>query len=129
MKTITFKLNIISYFYKMIKQFALVNFIILIISNYSIAQENNTIVIDNDIQLIQLQDSIFIHISWQQSENFGRFPSNGLIIIKNGQALMLDTPMDNDKTERLTKYLTDSLCVKLTKVIACHYHDDCLGGL
>ncbi len=113
----------------MIKQFALTHLFVLIILNFSFAQENNTIAIDNDIQLMQLHDSVFIHISWQQSENFGRFPSNGLIIIKNGQALMVDTPMDNDKTERLTKYLTDSLSVKLTKLIACHYHDDCLGGL
>jgi len=113
----------------MIKQFALVPLIVLIIMNYSFAQENNTIVIDNDIQLIQLEDSVFIHVTWHQSENFGRFPSNGLIIIKNGLALMVDTPMDNDKTERLTKFLNDSMSVRLTKFIACHYHDDCLGGL
>ncbi|PLX03209.1 MAG: subclass B1 metallo-beta-lactamase [Marinilabiliales bacterium] len=113
----------------MIKQFALVTFIVFIISNNSFAQENNIIVIDNNIQLINLQDSIFIHISWQQSETFGRFPSNGLIIIKNGEALMVDTPMDNDKTKRLTNYLNDSLSVSLTKLIVCHYHDDCLGGL
>lgn len=95
----------------------------------SIAQTDNRIVIDKDIQLIHLQDSIFVHVTWHHIDNFGRFSSNGLIIIKNGQALMIDTPMDNDKTERLTKYLKDSLSVNLTKLIIGHFHDDCLGGL
>lgn len=93
------------------------------------SQHQSKILIDNDIQLIPLQDSIYVHVTWHQLDNFGRFQSNGLILIKNGQALMIDTPMDNDKTERLTKYLKDSLSVELTKLIIGHFHDDCLGGL
>jgi len=95
----------------------------------SVAQTNEEIVIDKDIQLIHLQDSIFVHVSWHHLDNFGRFPSNGLIVIKNGQALMIYTPMDNDKTERLTKYLKDSMSVDLAKLIIGHFHDDCMGGL
>lgn len=93
------------------------------------AQTNEEIVIDNDIQLIHLQDSIFVHVTWHQLDNFGRFPSNGMIVIRNGQALMIDTPMDNDKTERLTKYLKNSMSVDLKKLIIGHFHDDCMGGL
>ncbi|MDP3453100.1 MAG: subclass B1 metallo-beta-lactamase [Bacteroidales bacterium] len=93
------------------------------------AKSDNKIVIDNDIQLIKLQDSVFIHLTWHSLENFGRFPSNGLIIVKNGEALMIDTPMDNDKTERLTRFLKDSMSVDVTKLIIGHFHDDCLGGL
>jgi metallo-beta-lactamase class B len=95
----------------------------------TIAQPIEKIVIDNDIQLIHLQDSIFVHVTWHHLDDFGRFPSNGLIIIKNGQALMIDTPMDNDKTEQLTKYLKDAMAVDLTKLIIGHFHDDCMGGL
>lgn len=106
----------------------LIVFISLIGLVSSIAQTNK-IVIDNDIQLIHLQDSIFVHVTWHHLDNFGRFPSNGLIVIKNGQALMIDTPMDNDKTERLTRYLKDSMSVDLAKLIIGHFHDDCMGGL
>ena len=107
----------------MIFVFGLIGFV------YSKAQTNEKIVIDNDIQLIHLQDSVFVHVTWHHLDDFGRFPSNGLIVVKNGQALMIDTPMDNDKTGRLTKYLKDSLSVGLTKLIIGHFHDDCLGGL
>jgi metallo-beta-lactamase class B len=93
------------------------------------AQSNDKIVIDNDIQLIHLQDSVFIHVTWHHLDNFGRFPSNGLILIKNGEALMIDTPFDNDKTERLTNYLKDTMHVDLTKLIIGHFHQDCMGGL
>jgi metallo-beta-lactamase class B len=93
------------------------------------AQTNDKLFIDNDIQLIHLQDSIYIHVTWHQLENYGRFSSNGLIVVKKGKALMVDTPMDNEKTERLTKYLKDSLSVVVTKLIIGHFHDDCLGGL
>lgn len=93
------------------------------------AQTENKIFVDNDIQLIHIQDSIYLHETWSQLENFGRFSSNGLIVIKNGQALMIDTPMDNDKTKRLTKIIKDSLNATVTKLIICHFHDDCLGGL
>lgn len=94
-----------------------------------IAQTDKEIVIDEDIQLIHLQDSIFVHVTWHYLDAFGRFPSNGLIIIKNGQAIMIDTPMDNDKTSRLTKYLKDEMSVDLTKLIIGHFHEDCMGGL
>jgi metallo-beta-lactamase class B len=101
----------------------------LIGSFLSSAQTYEKIVIDDDIQLIHLQDSVFIHLTWDHLESFGRFSSNGLIVIKNGQALMIDTPMDNFKTEKLTKYLKDSMSVDLVKLIICHFHDDCMGGL
>ena len=93
------------------------------------AQNASKIVVDNDIQLIPLQDSVYVHISMHQAQDFGRFPSNGLIVIKNGEALMIDTPMDIEKTKRLTKYLEDTLKVHVTKFIAGHFHDDCIGGL
>ena len=93
------------------------------------AQTNDTIVINSDIQLIRLSDSIFVHVTWENSQSFGRFPSNGMIIVKNGQAVMVDTPMDNEKTKRLTEYLNNSMQIEVIKLIICHFHNDCLGGL
>ncbi|MDD3859893.1 MAG: subclass B1 metallo-beta-lactamase [Bacteroidales bacterium] len=113
----------------MIKKTILLVVISLIGVISSKAQTKDVVFIDNDLQLIHLQDSIYIHISWHSIENYGRFPSNGMIIIRNGQALMIDTPMDNDKTERLTNYLKDSLSAKTTILIPGHYHGDCIGGL
>lgn len=95
----------------------------------TMGQADNRTEITRDIQLVHLKDSIFVHTTWHHLEEYGRFPSNGMIIIRNGEALMIDTPMDNNKTESLVKYLKDSLSVKVTKLIIGHFHDDCLGGL
>lgn len=93
------------------------------------AQSGKRIVIDTDIDLYYVRDSVFIHTTWHQSKRFGRFPSNGLVVIKKGQALLIDTPMDNDKTRRLTKYIAESMLVPVTKLIIGHFHADCMGGL
>ena len=93
------------------------------------AQKDNIIFINEDIQLELLKDSILTHITWEQSDQFGRFSSNGIIIIKNGQAIMIDTPFTNEKTEIINNYLKDSMQIKLVKLISGHFHADCIGGL
>ena len=93
------------------------------------AQTERNIFINDDIQLTHIIDSVYAHVTWEESETFGRFPSNGLILIKNGQAIMIDTPFDNEKTKRLTDFLEDSMGVEVKKLIIGHFHDDCLGGL
>lgn len=93
------------------------------------AQVSNNIEINKDLYLIPLGDSIYIHVSYHSLEEFGRFPSNGLFIIRKGKAIMVDTPMDNEKTEMLVSYLNDKMDVQVINLIIGHYHDDCMGGL
>lgn len=114
---------------RMIKKSIWTVLLILIAAFQIEAQETQKIIINEDIELIHLKDSIFIHKTWEDSETYGRFSSNGMIIIKNKQAIMIDTPMDNEKTKKITEYLKDSMHVELTKLIIGHYHTDCLGGL
>lgn len=94
-----------------------------------VTRAQDIIEINPDIQLITLNDSTFVHVTWEDSPRYGRFPSNGMIVIRSGQALMIDTPMDNHKTELLHRYIQDSLKAELSSVIVCHYHADCLGGI
>ncbi len=113
----------------MIKRLVFISLLVITGTLTFTGQSLNKIVVNTDIQLIPLQDSIFVHVSWHYLEDAGRFSSNGMIIIKNGEAIMIDTPMDNNKTERLAKYLNDSLSVEISKLLIGHFHDDCLGGL
>ncbi|WP_372647391.1 subclass B1 metallo-beta-lactamase [Draconibacterium sp.] len=101
----------------------------IITINFCYAQTDNKIEIDDNIQLVHLQDSIFLHITFDELENFGRFSSNGLVIIRNGHALLIDSPMDNEKTKKLTTYIQNSFSAQVEKLIACHFHNDCLGGI
>jgi metallo-beta-lactamase class B len=92
-------------------------------------EEYKKIEINNDLRLIQLNEHFYIHVSWVNSENFGRFPSNGLLLVKNGKALIIDTPMEESLTADLYNYLLDSMKVKIEEFIAGHSHNDCMGGI
>ncbi len=85
--------------------------------------------ISKDIQLIHLQDSIFVHVTWIDSEQYGRFSCNGMLIVSNGEAVMIDTPMTNEQTRQITEYLSYKMNVKVKTFIAGHFHADCIGGL
>jgi metallo-beta-lactamase class B len=94
-----------------------------------VAQKGTTITINDDVKLYYLEDSVLIHETWHTSETFGRFSSNGMIVISNGKAMMIDTPFDDEKTKAIVEFVSDSLSVEITGLIAGHYHDDCMGGL
>jgi len=95
----------------------------------SYSQNKDILFINDDMQLKRLEDSIYLHITWSTFEPFGRFSSNGMIIIRNGKALMIDTPADNILTEKLVNIIKDSLSADVTQLIIGHFHDDCMGGL
>lgn len=90
---------------------------------------NKTIQVHQDIRLIQCSESVYIHTTWHESEQFGRFPSNGLLIVAKGEAILVDTPPTDELTTQLLSFLKDSMQVNVTQCIVCHHHIDCLGGL
>jgi metallo-beta-lactamase class B len=103
--------------------------ILLFLSLSSSKAQSDTLFVSNDIQLIHLTDSMFIHITWHEFEGYGYLPSNGVVYIKNGEAVIIDTPIDEKETKVLCDYLQNSMKVTIKAVIPGHYHDDCLGGI
>jgi len=91
--------------------------------------QDTYIIINKDIKLTQICDSFFVHTSWYEYRDFGIVSSNGLLYIKNGEAILIDTPNDNEQTRQLLDYLKDTMNVYVRKVIIGHSHNDCLGGL
>lgn len=113
----------------MIKTIILTMILVIIGANQLKSQSNSEIWINDDIRLIHLQDSVFMHTTWVEIKEYGRVGSNGMLIIRGGQAIMVDTPMGEEKTQLIAEYLVDSLSVSIVKLIAGHYHADCVGGL
>ncbi|BDD12371.1 beta-lactamase (plasmid) [Fulvitalea axinellae] len=101
----------------------------LFFTNPAKAQKIDNIKVNKHIELIHLRDSVFTHVSWHKTESFGFFPANGLLVVRNGRGLLIDTPMDIQKTKELVEYVENKMGIKVEKFIAGHYHDDCIGGL
>lgn len=91
------------------------------------AQE--TIFINDDLQLQPVGEGLYVHISWIENETYGRFSSNGMVLIRKGRALIVDTPMEDELTETLITYIQETFGVAIELAIPGHFHDDCLSGL
>jgi len=82
-----------------------------------------------DVTLSQLTQNTFIHTSYLQTNDFGRVPCNGLVVRNGQEALVFDTPTDDQSAQKLIHLVQDSLHCKIVAVIPTHFHNDCLGGL
>lgn len=82
-----------------------------------------------NIQLLPIGEQVYIHITYTNSENFGRYSSNGLLVVSNGDCLMIDTPESESDTQLLYNFIRDSLHATVSQFIGGHYHSDCIGGM
>lgn len=87
------------------------------------------ITISPTLKLYPMGKSLYRHETMFEFPGFGTFPCNGLLLIKNGKALMVDTPPNDELTKELYTFLQDSLEATVTKLIVTHSHNDCQGGL
>jgi metallo-beta-lactamase class B len=82
-----------------------------------------------DLELIKLSDQCYIHVSYADMGGYGRVASNGLIYIRDGKALLFDTPVTDSLTAVLTSWITGSMKLRLAGFVPNHWHSDCMGGL
>lgn len=77
----------------------------------------------------KLSNNVYQHISYLQTQTWGKVDCNGMIVIDNGEAVVFDTTIDNPTSEHLIKFIQNDLKSKVKAVVVTHFHEDCLGGL
>ena len=98
--------------------------------NFLFSQEtSDEIQICEDINLIKLSDNAYIHVSNTPSSQWGRVASNGLLLIKNNEAFLFDTPMSDSLTTILLDFIENNLHAKIIGFAPNHWHGDCMEGL
>jgi metallo-beta-lactamase class B len=83
----------------------------------------------DDLTIQKVSDHAYNHVTYLQTESFGKVPCNGLIVFDEGEAVIFDTPVDDATSEKVIRWVEDSLKCKVKAVIATHFHEDCVGGL
>ncbi|MCT2409557.1 subclass B1 metallo-beta-lactamase [Chryseobacterium antibioticum] len=83
----------------------------------------------DNLSIIQLSDGIYQHISYLNTDSFGKVECNGMIVKDGNETVILDTPTNDKSTGELIDWIKNSLHSKVNAVVATHFHDDCLGGL
>jgi len=106
-------------------------FILAVITLFSIAafSQSRIIKVNDDIELTELAEGFYMHTTISESPGFGRYSSNGLIVLKNGKAFLIDSPVTEGTTRTLVNFLSDSMKVKVVLFTGGHFHEDCIGGI
>jgi len=79
--------------------------------------------------IYRISEHVYQHISFLDTKDFGKVSCNGMIVACKNEAVIFDTPTDNETSGELIDWVTQSLKCKITAVIPTHYHIDNLGGL
>lgn len=102
---------------------------IVSLSSFSFTQQTPKIYYSETLQIEQIAPNTFVHISYLNTDDFGKVACNGMIVINEGEALVFDTPANDEASLELINWLEKEREVKVTGVVATHFHWDCLGGL
>ncbi|MCW3159884.1 subclass B1 metallo-beta-lactamase [Chryseobacterium oryctis] len=108
----------------------LLTIIVLSCNSQKSAVEKNKVVYKSDnLIIVQLSDNVYQHISYLDSETFGKVDCNGMIVKDGNEAVVFDTTIDDKSSAELISWIKNDLHSKINAVVATHFHEDCVGGL
>ncbi|UXP32502.1 subclass B1 metallo-beta-lactamase [Reichenbachiella agarivorans] len=83
----------------------------------------------DQLKISTLTDNTLVHVSYLETESFGKVACNGLVYIHDGEAIVFDTPTTDSATMELINWLQIKSGLKITGLVVSHFHEDCLGGI
>ncbi len=93
------------------------------------AQQTKFLYQSETLQIEQVSPNTFVHISYLSTQDFGKVACNGMIVINGDEALVIDTPADNETSLELITWMEKERKVVVKAVLATHFHVVCVGGL
>jgi metallo-beta-lactamase class B len=85
--------------------------------------------IADDLELIKLSEKAYVHVSYFETQSFGKVAANGLLLVDKEEAFLFDSPWNDAQTEKLIAFISDSLKTRVSTFIPGHWHEDCVGGI
>lgn len=79
------------------------------------------------IRITKVNEHIFIHESFLETQTWGKVGCNGMVFIKNGEAIVFDAPTNDAASDELIAWIGEK--TELKYLVVNHFHDDCVGGL
>lgn len=105
-------------------------FLPLYFSGSSLFAHDSTSVYNSaTLQVYQISPHTFVHVSYLNTNDFGKVACNGMIVMNAGEAMVFDTPANDEASLEMIDWLQKEREVKVKGVVATHFHWDCLGGL
>jgi len=80
------------------------------------------------MEIQEISAGVYMHTSYLNIPEYGFYPSNGLVVIHEGEAYIIDTPWSDADTPILTSWIEDSGYL-LKGSLSTHYHEDRSSGI
>jgi len=80
------------------------------------------------LEIDEIEKGVFLHKSYSEVHGWGLVSSNGLVVVNEGKAFIVDTPWSNQDTENLVKWIR-SRNYELLGSISTHSHEDRTAGI
>ena len=77
----------------------------------------------------KLSNHIYEHISYLNTDDYGKVGCNGMLVINENKGIVFDTPTDNKSSLELIDFVTNKLKSEIIAIIPTHFHEDCVGGI
>ncbi len=81
-----------------------------------------------DLKLIEIRPGLWRHVSTFVLVSRPT-PANGLLLMTETEALLIDTPWTEEQTEHLLDWIEKDRGLAIAGVVATHFHPDCMGGI
>lgn len=102
-------------------------FILVSIEEHS--GQTNFVYESEQLKIEQLADHTYRHISYMNTDDFGKVSCNGMVIIETGESMVFDTPVTIEATQELIEWIEGKQESEIKAVIPTHFHYDCLATL
>ncbi|MBN1803806.1 MAG: subclass B1 metallo-beta-lactamase [Sedimentisphaerales bacterium] len=115
-----------------VRTFKILLFICVVISVVISAHGESSdsgIRLSDDVVVERLAEGVWLHTSYYDISGYQNVPANGLIVIDEKEAIMVDLPWTDEQTAVLFKWINDEQNAKVKSVVPTHFHIDCAGGL
>ncbi|MEC7755918.1 MAG: subclass B1 metallo-beta-lactamase [Bacteroidota bacterium] len=97
--------------------------------NTEAAKADSVVYQSQALTIIKLTDHTYQHISYLDTDTFGKVPCNGMFVINEGEGIVFDTPTHSENAKELIIFIRSELKSKITALIPTHFHEDCIGGI
>ncbi len=82
-----------------------------------------------NLEIKKISEHCYVHITYLETEEYGRVACNGMLVVDEDEVLVFDTPTSEKVSRELLDFLENDWNKKVVGVVINHFHVDCLGGL
>lgn len=81
------------------------------------------------LEIVKLSEDHYQYISYLKLKQSNYYPCNGYVYISDGEAIVFDTPVNDNDAQLLIDFVQNELNATIKGVVINHNHSDAAGGL